>query len=115
MDMPIADIQSAREIFPVTLDEDGVLRVGHTRVTLDTVVAAFEQGASAEEIAGQFSVLSLADVYGAISYYLHRHSVVVEYLQTRQALAQGMQTQAEKAYNPIGTRARLMLRQRPSH
>ena len=86
MDMPIANIETAREIFPVTLDEAGVLRVGHTRVTLDSVVEAFERGASAEEIAGQFSVLSLADVYGAISYYLHRHTEVQTYLHTRQEI-----------------------------
>ncbi len=114
MDMPIANIETAREIFPVTLDEAGVLRVGHTRVTLDSVVEAFERGASAEEIAGQFSVLSLADVYGAISYYLHRHTEVQTYLHTRQVQAQAMQVKAEQGYAPIGTRARLMAQSKVS-
>lgn len=115
MDMPIVDIETVREIFPVTLDEAGALRVGHTRVTLDSVVEAFERGAPAEEIAGQFSALSLADVYGAISYYLHRHSEVQAYLHARHAQAQAMQVKAEQGYEPTGTRARLMAQSKVSH
>ena len=34
---------------PLQTDADGVVRVGGTRVTLDTVVAAFADGATAEE------------------------------------------------------------------
>lgn len=32
---------------------DGVIRIGGTRVTLDTLVSAFKEGASAEEIVEQ--------------------------------------------------------------
>ena len=35
---------------PLQIDEDGVARVGETRVTLDTIVAAFADGATTEEI-----------------------------------------------------------------
>ncbi|WP_248277558.1 hypothetical protein [Brasilonema sp. UFV-L1] len=35
---------------PLKTNVDGVVRVGKTRVTLDTVVAVFKQGATAEEI-----------------------------------------------------------------
>ena len=45
---------------------DGVIRVRGTRVTLDTVWDAFNEGATAEEIAQQYPSLSLADVYQAI-------------------------------------------------
>ncbi len=38
------------EVVPLTSDADGVIRIGATRVTLDTVVAAFLDGATAEEI-----------------------------------------------------------------
>lgn len=41
-------------------DADGVVRVAGTRVTLDTVVAAFEEGATAEEIAQQYPSLAFA-------------------------------------------------------
>lgn len=39
------------EIIPLKTDKDGVMRVSKTRVTLDTIVAAFSEGATAEEIA----------------------------------------------------------------
>jgi uncharacterized protein (DUF433 family) len=45
-------------------------------VTLDTIVAAFDAGATAEEIAQQYSSISLADVYSVITYYL-RHQTEV--------------------------------------
>jgi uncharacterized protein (DUF433 family) len=38
------------EIIPIQVDANGVARVGGTRVTLDTVIAAFSEGATAEEI-----------------------------------------------------------------
>ena len=37
---------------------------------LDSVVAAFHQGHSAETIAQQYPALSLEEIYGAITYYL---------------------------------------------
>jgi hypothetical protein len=36
------------QTIPIEINTDGVARVGKTRVTLDTVVAAFNQGATAE-------------------------------------------------------------------
>ena len=39
------------ESVPIHTDADGVVRVAGTRVTLDTIVAAFDAGAAAEEIA----------------------------------------------------------------
>jgi uncharacterized protein (DUF433 family) len=51
-------------------DEHGVLRVGDTRVMLDSLVAAFHQGHSPETITQQYPALTLQQVYGAITYYL---------------------------------------------
>ena len=65
------------EIIPLFTDQDGVIR--YSRVTLDTIVAAFNEGATAEEIAQQYP---LADVYSVIGYYL-RHQVAA-YLTQRQ-------------------------------
>jgi hypothetical protein len=49
------------EVTPLTVDANGVLRVGNTRATLDTVLAAFADGATAEEIVQQYP--SLATTY----------------------------------------------------
>jgi len=57
---------------PLATDADGVVRVAGTRVTLDTIVNAFQDGATAEEIAQQYSTLALGDIYSVLGYYL-RH------------------------------------------
>ena len=49
------------EPIPIVLGEDGVMRVRGTRVTLDTVLSAFSDGATAEEIAQRYPSISLAD------------------------------------------------------
>ncbi len=53
----------ASEPVPLKVNADGVVCVGGTRVTLDTIVAAFDEGATPEEIAYQYPSLRLADVY----------------------------------------------------
>src|ERR1051325_9693493 len=71
------------EPFPLQADSDGVIRVRGTRVTLDTVWAAFQEGATAEEIVQQYPSLSLADAYQAIGYCLRHPALVAGYLAKR--------------------------------
>ena len=47
------------ETAPTIIDTDGVARIAKTRVTLDTVILAFEQGATAEEIAYRYPIRHL--------------------------------------------------------
>jgi uncharacterized protein (DUF433 family) len=100
------------EVEPVPLhtDLDGVVRVGGTRVTLDTIVAAFQEGATAEEIAQQYPSLSLADVYDVIGYYLRRRDEVEAYLRQRQQEANRVRRQNESRFDPSGVRDRLLAR-----
>ncbi|MBZ5626736.1 MAG: DUF433 domain-containing protein [Acidobacteriia bacterium] len=58
----------APESLPLIEDSAGVIRVGGTRVTLETVVEAFNEGATAEEIAAQYPALHLGDIYATITY-----------------------------------------------
>ena len=60
----------------------GTLRIAGTRVSLDSVIHAFWEGATPEEICQDFSSLSLAQVYGVIAYYLNHRDKVDAYLQT---------------------------------
>jgi uncharacterized protein (DUF433 family) len=62
-----ASRDSGRNDRAVHTDADGAVRVAGTRVTLDTIVAAFDAGATAEEIAQHYSSISLADVYSVIA------------------------------------------------
>ena len=65
------------ELVPLAMDEDGNIRVSGTRVTLDSVWASFQGGATAEEIVQHYPTLNLADVYSVIGYCL-RHPIEVE-------------------------------------
>ena len=96
------------EPVPLEEDADGVVRVKGTRVTLDTVVAAFAEGATAEEIAQQYPTLALADVYAVISYYLRRREAVDDYLQERNERRSQVRRENESRFDPKGVRERLM-------
>lgn len=91
-------------------DANNVIRVGRTRVTLDTIIAAFLEGATAEEIREQYPSLQLSDIYVAIGYYLRHQSEVDAYLMERQRLAAEVQQEAERRFNPVGIRDRLLVR-----
>ncbi|HET7079178.1 MAG TPA: DUF433 domain-containing protein [Chloroflexia bacterium] len=98
------------EPVPLAANQDGVVRVGGTRVTLDTVVAAFEEGATAEEIVQQYPALKLPDVYLVIGYYLRHRAEVEAYLQQRQELADRIYEENKKRLDPDGLRDRLLAR-----
>ncbi|MBA2533411.1 MAG: DUF433 domain-containing protein [Rubrobacter sp.] len=98
------------EPIPLTSDRDGVVRVTGTRVALDAVVAAFEEGATAEELAQQYPSLRLADVYAVIGYYLRHRPEVGEYLRHRQQEATEVRLTNEVRSDPAGVRDRLLAR-----
>jgi uncharacterized protein (DUF433 family) len=100
----------ASEPIALEMTEDGVLRVGGTRVTLDTILAAFHEGATAEEIVQQYPSLNLADVYSVIGYYLRRRSEVDAYLQQRRQQSDQMRVQNEARFPLQGVRERLLAR-----
>lgn len=100
----------ATEPIPLAEDTDGVVRVSGTRVTLDTVVTAFNEGATAEEIVYQYPSLPLADVYAVISYYLRQRANVEAYMRKRQQLGADVRKQNEARFSSQGVRERLMAR-----
>ena len=98
------------ERVPIRTDADGVIRVGGTRVTLDTVVAAFDAGATAEEIVQQYPSLALADVYSVIAYYLRHRDDLHDYLEGRLGQHAEVRAQNERRFDPSGVRDRLIAR-----
>ncbi len=95
---------------PLRTDADGIVRVGRTRVPLDTVVAVFDLGASPEEIVQQFPALGLADMYAVIGYYLRHRDEVGTYLRERQERADVVRRATESRYEASGIHARLLNR-----
>jgi uncharacterized protein (DUF433 family) len=102
----------AEETPPLTRDADGVIRVGKSRVTLDTVVGAFREGMTPEAIVEQYPVLQLAEAYGAIGYYLRHQAEVEVYLREREHTAAEVRRENEARFSPIGVRDRLLARRR---
>lgn len=87
-----------------------MIRVGETRVTLATVISAFKDGATAEEIAQQYPALELADIYAVIAYYLRQRAEVETYLQQHQEQADQIRRKNESRFDPSGVRERLLAR-----
>ena len=98
------------QTIPLKADQDGVMRVGQTRVTLDTVIHAFEQGHTAEEIVSHYPALRLADVYAVIAYYLNHQADVQAYLRQQQKDAQKVWEQIESKADYQAFRERLLAR-----
>jgi uncharacterized protein (DUF433 family) len=95
---------------PIEMDAYGVVRVAKTRVTLDTVVTAFLEGCTSEEIGEQYPSLELSDIYLVIGYYLRHRDEVNTYLVERQRQADAIQQETERRFNPLGIRDRLLAR-----
>lgn len=100
----------AAEVIPLQSDADGAVRISKTRVTLDTVIEAFSEGATAEEIVQQYPSLNLADIYQIIGYYLRRPAEVETYLAQRKSQAEAIRKQNESRFDPQGVRDRLLAR-----
>lgn len=103
-------LEIGAETVPLRTDAEGVVRVGATRVTLETLIAAFKEGATAEDIVSQFPTLQLADVYAVIAYYLRRPEEVEGYVQQRLHRARVVREMNESRFDPKGVRDRLMAR-----
>src|SRR5262249_19665022 len=77
----------------VSQDQNGDLRVGGTRVLFELVINAYKDGARPEEIVRRFDVLKLADVYGAIGYYLDHEVEMEQYFRERDGQADALRRQ----------------------
>src|SRR5205823_3612600 len=82
---------------PVPLRDDGHggLRIGSSRVTLDSVLAIREQGGHAEDIHEAFSTVPLADIHAVLAWALLHPDLVVDYLRRRDTEAEMLRRQAE--------------------
>jgi len=95
----------ATEPIPIVKDSDDVLRVGGTRVPLETVVTAFDLGATPEEIAQDYPVLRLDDIYAVLTYYLRHREEVQDYLRQRQRLADSTRRAVDQRFSQAGLKA----------
>ena len=106
----MAQLRVEPEPVPLAPDADGAVRVGGTRVTLDVVARAFDEGASPEEVAQRHPSLGLADVYSVFTYYLRHRAEVQAYLLDRGKASEEIRLENERRFPPEGVRERLLAR-----
>jgi uncharacterized protein (DUF433 family) len=92
----------------VRVDEHGGMRIGNSRVMLDSIVAGFEQGHSPETLQQQYPTLSLEEVYGAITYYLAHTDEVHTYLQRQAELWEAWRAKSATRSSPVVQRLRAL-------
>ncbi|MBG1258736.1 DUF433 domain-containing protein [Nostoc commune] len=98
---------------PFRWDEAGGIRIGQSRVTLDSLLATYHNGSTPEEIAVQYPVLCLGEIYAAIAYYLTHRQEIDNYLEQRRKKAQQQRNQFVQQYNLANLRQRLRDRYQP--
>src|SRR3954462_1871850 len=96
---------------PLVVDGDGVTRVRGSRVTLDTVVGAFWDGATVEEIGIKYPTRVLAGIYAVIGDYLHHRDEVDAYLREAERQAAEVRAEIDRRSNGTNIRERLLARQ----
>ena len=96
---------------PLRVTPEGDLRIGGTRVLLDLVVHAFDDGATPETVVQRFPALQLADVYSVMAYCLRYRAEVDDYLRRRELRAEEVRQKIEARQGEMsGIRARLLAR-----
>jgi uncharacterized protein (DUF433 family) len=96
---------------PLRRDASGALRIGQSRVLLELVIRAFEDGATPEAIAQRYSTATLADIYAVIAYYLRHREDIEAYLAEREQRAQELRQRIESHQGDLADlRSRLLAR-----
>jgi uncharacterized protein (DUF433 family) len=109
--VPIMSIIIHPDHVPLRVDDEGTIRVGNTRITLDVFVADHRRGMTAEQIVEQLGTLTLSDVYGALAYYYQHKDELDEYLERRCEAADRMQREIEAGQPAFAeVKARLLVR-----
>jgi uncharacterized protein (DUF433 family) len=83
---------------------EGIYWVTDSRVSLDSIVYAFLEGHTAESIQQSFPVLTLEQVYGAITYYLAHCESIDAYLQERKATFDALKEKLHRTYPHMSQR-----------
>jgi uncharacterized protein (DUF433 family) len=94
---------------PLRTDDNGVIRVSNTRVTLHTLINAHKRGDTPEGIHEGFPTVPLADIYAVIAYYLAHTSQIDTYMAEEDAEGERMR-QLWETRHPAPTRAELLAR-----
>jgi len=92
---------------PLIQEDNGTVRFVGSRITLDTILGAYQRGDTLAEIQEGFPTLSMRQIVGAIAYYLEHEAQVEAYLAWRNAEAESLRREIENRQDTVGFRERL--------
>ncbi|MCY4412941.1 MAG: DUF433 domain-containing protein [Caldilineaceae bacterium] len=105
------DIVLKAEAPPLRRDTSGGLRIGNSRVLLELVIHAFEEGATPETIAQRYPAATFADIYSVLAYYLRHQEEINVYLVEREQKAEEVRDRIESGQQDLAAlRKRLLAR-----
>ena len=105
------DIALRDEAPPLRRDSSGGLRIGKSRVLLELVVHAFEDGATPEAIIQRYPTATLADIYSVLAYYSRHQENINVYLVEREEKAEEVRNRIESGQQDLAElRKRLLSR-----
>ena len=90
----MVSIESVQNI-PLTVTDDGSIRIMGSRVSLESVLHHYKAGATPEQIACKFPSLRLADIYTVVAYYLNHREPIEEYLREVETAGDVVQGEVE--------------------
>ncbi len=111
---PLVETLLESEAPPLRKDASGALRVGRSRVLVELVLRAFQDGATPEEIAQRYPTASLADIYSVIAHYLRHREAMEAYLAERELRAQEVRRTIEEHQGALTDVRNRLLARRPS-
>ncbi len=86
---------TATDFLPFVKEHSGAWRVGSSRVLVEMVIQAFDDGATPESICRSYPAVSLAEVYDLIAYYLRHRKEIEDYTQKRDLAAEKLRAEWE--------------------
>jgi uncharacterized protein (DUF433 family) len=95
---------------PLRVDDEGAIRVGKSRISLDLVVEQYENGMTPEDLVRAYDTLVLADVHALVAYYLRHRDAVRAYIKRRQEDAAALRAKIEAEHPRISREALLVRR-----
>jgi hypothetical protein len=110
--MTTVDFEPLSVAVPLREDPPGVFRVGQSRVLLELVIRAFQDGATPEAIVQSYPALNLADVYAVLSRYLADPAPFEEYLRKCDEAAEETRRRIEATQRPGPSKEELLARAR---
>lgn len=105
------------QVEPVTYAHQtpqGSWRVTGSRVSLDSVIHAHNEGRTAAQIVASFPSLSLEQVHGAIAFYLRNQPILDAYLREQQNLWEQTRQESEARNRDVLRKLRTHREQRNS-